>query len=91
MAFSCKKDVKSPGILPLASPSNTFHVKSNYCKKNVIIYVEMIHSASMNRLKTQQELLIEGQKISWLMYLQTAGSIKLNFKKEGWIKNKDKI
>lgn len=76
-------------IPPLAFPSNAFHVRYNYSKKNAITHADMVHSDSTNSIKTQQVLLIEGWKIPGMMYLQTSGRRKSNLNKKGGILNKN--
>lgn len=43
----------------------------------------MVRSDSMNKLKTQQELLSESWNIPWLMYFQIVRRIKSNLKNGG--------
>lgn len=73
--WNSTKGITNPTISPPASSPNTFRVGAKYSKKHVMPYADMVHSGSMSRLKTQQELHSEGWNIPPLMYLQIAGGI----------------
>lgn len=63
----------------------------NYSKENIITYVDMDHSDSTNKLKTQQVLLNKDWNPPLLMYLQIGDTIRSQEGRRGIKKEKQNL